>query len=641
MAIRLKPEPKIEINDGDEFLDASDKPVIGEEYRQGGLGFCNWCEDHIRIPIYPDGDDIATWINIRDLPGTPDKTTGRSYRTIWHEQKKVCMQALKMENGRFLHRLIIFCWPRGEGKSLLTVLIQLWKFFNWPRQQIVLGANSKDQTKFVHYDMIRDITLNSPDLLKAIGGKKQVQEREIRLKDTDGVIRSVIKPISTASGIVSNITGYTFSEMFDMRNPKFFTQLDGSIRNIPNALGIIDSTVSEKDHILYHLYSNYTSGKTKTLFFSYRFSDLGVMADYWNPFMNQEQLDDYKSKFLTSEFERYFLNKWSAGSTQVFTKAMIDEMEQFGIDGQLLNHTAAVELNEKLDKLEDRLRMVKEKGFPDGINDTLNYIEQAKERVLPISKFYKLEDNYQNIQFVPPSVLTKIGDLLKTDWAILAGIDMSDPLAIRKKANSVLTVIAKCLPNSREDPALMAMDDTEKAEAKYVYFVVGLYILDTVDPINDLKKKLKQAMLLYDSLDAVCGERYGLWDLSSWADEEDIPFEPIYPNYDRQRAAFNHLYTSLHLGLFKTPSIPFIGVKQKTDVLREELEIFDHNPRSKWFGSPEKNEKFGRQDDSIYSIGWGLYGGREIGPDEFRSLEISSSNMFGFMYQNKAMVGNY
>ena len=56
------------------------------------------------------------------------------------------------------------------------------------------------------------------------------------------------------TGIVSNITGFTFSEMFDMKNPKFFTQLYGSIRNVVNALGVIDSTVSEKDHILYKQY---------------------------------------------------------------------------------------------------------------------------------------------------------------------------------------------------------------------------------------------------------------------------------------------------------------------------------------------------------------------------------------------------
>ena len=107
----------------------------------------------------------------------------------------------------------------------------------------MLGANSKDQVKFVHFDIMRDIIINSPNLLRIVG-RRNLQEKEIRLKDSKSNIVSVIRSISSFSGIVSNITGYTFSEIFDMKNPKFFTQLDGSIRNIPNAMGVIDSTVS-------------------------------------------------------------------------------------------------------------------------------------------------------------------------------------------------------------------------------------------------------------------------------------------------------------------------------------------------------------------------------------------------------------
>ena len=81
----------------------------------------------------------------------------------------------EMEDGRFKYRQIVFCWPRGEGKSFVTCLIQSWKFFCWPRQQIMLGANSKDQVKFVHYDIMKDLILNSPKLVDMISGKKNVE----------------------------------------------------------------------------------------------------------------------------------------------------------------------------------------------------------------------------------------------------------------------------------------------------------------------------------------------------------------------------------------------------------------------------------------------------------------------------------
>ncbi|MCK5862501.1 MAG: hypothetical protein KAH38_08450 [Candidatus Hydrogenedentes bacterium] len=550
------------------------------------------------------------------------------------------MEALEMIDGRFKYRLIVLCWMRGEGKSLLVVLIQLWKFFNWPRQQIVLGANSKDQTKFVHYDMIRDIILNSPNLLATIG-RNNVQDKEIRLKDADGTIRSVIKPISTASGIVSNITGYTFSEMFDMRNPKFFTQLDGSMRNIPNALGLIDSTVSEKSHILYKLYQNFVQKKTKTLYFSYRFSDTGVQEHYWNPFMTTTQLEDYRAKFLEADFARYFLNVWSAGSAQVFTQSMIDEMGQFGVDGRVLNHFDMVSVNENIEKYKAMSEVMTQKRLPDGAVEQLSLVDAQKERVTPMSKMYALEDNYSNIKMVSPNVLIDLGDRLNTDWAILAGIDLADPLAKTRSANSVMVLLAKGLPNSRVDPSLMILNEKEMVAAKFIYFIIGFYILESKTPISDIRKKLDEALIMYDGLDMICGERYGLWDLATWAEDVDVPFSPIYPNYERQRAAFNHLYSTMHMGLLKSPPIPVMGVKGETDLLREELGVFDHNTHRRWFGSPEKKEKGGIQDDSIYALGWGMYGGKNLGPEDFRSLSLQSGNMFGSLFQNKEVLGNY
>ena len=68
-----------------------------------------------------------------------------------------------------------------------------------------------------------------------------------------------------------------------MKDPVFKTQIDGSIRNIVNAFGLIDSTVAAKDQIRYHLFEAYKKGEDKTLFFDYRLSKTGIHSDYWNP----------------------------------------------------------------------------------------------------------------------------------------------------------------------------------------------------------------------------------------------------------------------------------------------------------------------------------------------------------------------
>ena len=121
----------------------------------------------------------------------------------------------------------------------------------------------------------------------------------------------------------------------------------------------------------------------------------------------------------------------------------------------------------------------------------------------------------------------------------------------------------------------------------------------------------------YDGVDTLCGERWGIWDLENWSLEYDIKFEAVYPTYDKQRGAFNEMYLIVQRGLFKSPLIPIVGSKEE-DVLREEMRVFQHDTDKRWFGSPEKEEKAGIQDDAMFATAWCIYGGRELTTIDFR-----------------------
>uniref|UniRef100_A0A6M3J942 Terminase n=1 Tax=viral metagenome TaxID=1070528 RepID=A0A6M3J942_9ZZZZ len=602
------------------------------DYRNGGEGFISWCEDKVCIPIYPEGSDIPAYVKMSELPDTPNPETKRSYKGMWEAQKEVARKALAMKNGRFIHRLIVLCWMRGEGKSLFICLVKLWRFFNWPKQQIMLGANSKDQVKFVHYDIIRDILINSPELMKIVGSKN-IQEKEIRLKDNKGNIRSIIRSISSFSGILSNITGFTFSEIFEMKKSKFFVQLFGSIRNVPNAIGMIDSTVSSKSHILYQLYENWINKSSSAIFFSYRSSPTGDAKDFWNPNMSQAQLDDYKATFPFGDYERYFQNLWEAGQSQVFADEMIEEMGYLGIDGGLLDHTKIKEVIDEKQVVLRRLEIVMGKGFDTGVKEAEEDLSILDKRFIPVSKYYSLKSAMTN-PFCPLDSLLQIGDQLDTDWLILGGADRADPSATRGKARSIFTCVAKGLPSSRTNPYLMSL---ENSSLKFIYFLLQITNIED-HSINGIKDVAEMCNEEYDGIDVFCGERFGLWDLQSWCEERDMDFTPIYPNYQRQRESFNELYTLMKEGRFKAPQIGIVGSK-KHDLLREEFEMFDHNVSDKWFGSPEKDEKYGVQDDSIFSVGWTIYGGKDKGPADFRIRKSLAS--FGVLYQNTALLGKY
>lgn len=599
------------------------------EYRNGGEGFGKWVEDFICLPVYFDGSPIPEWTPVHSLPTDLNPSTGRCYKDIWEEEKRICRDALRMIDGKFIHRLIIFCWMRGEGKSLIVCLIQLWKFFCFPRQQIMLGANSKDQVKFVHFDIMRDIVLNSPKLLNIVG-KRNVQEKEIKLRDRSGNIGSFVRSISSFSGIVSNVTGYTFSEMFDMKNPKFFVQLDGSIRNIPNALGIIDSTVSDRSHILYKLYQTYERGEDPSLFFSYRCSPEGSHKDFWNPQMTQQQLDSYKAKFPEAEFAMYFKNTWDAGSKSMFTPIIVDATHYIGSGSVLGMHN---DILKRLQKVEDRKNNVHEKITGEKVEDIA--AKYLTDDLIPVEKIYKLHDGSMHPRMADIDDLRKLTELYNTDWALLASIDRADPLKLNKMAGArtIVTIVAKGLPNSKNNTDAYIEDGSVK---KYIYFLLHLAHVGS-NELDDIKFVLKSAVDELDGIDALCSERWGMWDMMEWCEANEIMLETMSPTYEKQRIVFAELYNLYKNGLFKTPKLRVSGSKGD-DILVEEARRFDHNPQKKWYGSPEKQEKYGIQDDAMFSLGLCIYGGRNIGVEDFRSR--SGEVNFGMMYNEKTM-GEY
>jgi hypothetical protein len=103
-------------------------------------------------------------------------------------------------------------------------------------------------------------------------------------------------------------------------------------------------------------------------------------------------------------------------------------------------------------------------------------------------------------------------------------------------------------------------------------------------------------------------------------------------------SAFTELFNLIKEGRIKAPESALIGSKGG-ELLEEELLHFDHDPDKRWFGSPEKSLKYGVQDDAVYSLGWTIYGGRFLTPDDFRAR--NQVPFFGTMIQPANLLGNW
>jgi hypothetical protein len=222
-----------------------------------------------------------------------------------------------------------------------------------------------------------------------------------------------------------------------------------------------------------------------------------------------------------------------------------------------------------------------------------------------------------------------------TDWLLMGGIDRADPLkGTRLGARTIFSCIAKGLAGSRSNPFLRTDETTIP---KYIYFLLHLVNVES-HSLEDLKKEIMACHEEFDGLDVMCGERWGTWDIVPWCEEHDIAYEPIFPTYDRQKGAFSEFYLAISTGRFKTPQICVPGSK-KDDILKEEASIFSHDPDKHWFGSPEKNEKYGTQDDAMFSVAWCLHAGREKTVDDFRARH--AVKWFGSYTPDKNVVGKY
>ena len=612
-----------------------------------------WCEDNVHVPITLPGDRATSWCPMHSLP-TEEDEYGRSYANMWAKQSEILKEALAMENGEFLYTLIVLCWPRGEGKSLVAVLILMWKFFCFIRQLIMPAANSKDQIEFAHYEWMLRIIRNSPNLFKHIGGEKNLRQKEIRITKGKEVI-SYIRCITNFSGLKPNMTGYSFSEMFAMKRPEFFFEIDGSTRATPNALGVIDSTVSTKQHVLYHLFETFTKGKDPTLFFSYRSSHKGSPEDYWNPYMTKKYLDSRRERFLFGAFERFFLNLWDAAEEKMFTDVIISAAQYFGVDKHF-NNAQLMRFIEARNKI---LRWKDDEDLPiEAISDDFTIQKELSEQIVDQKadkrirklvmanhfeqRLWRVDDVYSLIDDVGQPTRATIGDLqvlsamFDTNWCVCVGGDRADPTVEKKTfARTPIITIAKGLPGSRSRPTVV------EGIPNYIYILLWLRILER-NSAEEMKEVITASHEEYDGVDSYCAERWGMWDLGDWCVEKDIQTEIIYPSYTKQREAFSALFLAYKYGRFKAPATGIHGSKME-DIMVEEPSVFEHIEkvagRTGWFGSPEKDNQNGIQDDVMYALAWAMYGGRNLTIGDFRPRE--GKVFFGQMFSAGGHIGKY
>lgn len=617
--------PEEEFNKKIQVLYAKRLPV----YRNGGDGFIAWSEENVCVDAYVPGTSIKKPTYLSDLSREPEPETGKTWWDLWCWQKEEIRKALVLrEDGRLKHNLVVFCTERGEGKSFMAVLIVLWKFCCLAGQRIFLAANSKEQSSFAHREEIDKIVRISPVLLGLIGGEKAIKQRELAIYDSKGRKISFITTVSTFTGVLSNATGFTFSEFFQSPpEGKFFAEIYGSMRNTPNALGVIDSTVSTRDHRLYKIYENIQKGKpgTETQYFLYKCNPGAKIENYYSPANTQSQLDAFRTTFTPGEFDQYFTNLWSSASSGLFTDVDIEISEVLGMNGAMLNYEEIKEVAEaakEKEKIPERIQ-----GSDVGVIVDYEAIAEMKRPFIHTNRYLSVLD--ENNFFIPTEELQALGDLLDTDWCIGVGIDRADPMSTTTGAQTALMCVAKGLPGSRSNPFKYIVEGGEATSPDYIYVLVGAYVSDVgvASEIQDIIKEWHEA---YNGVEGVASDKFAMSDMAEWLVEQEIVEKPeIFQfSYSVQRAVIMMMFTAFKRGRFKKPPLNIRGARNQ-DIIVEQLKHYVHsvNGNTGKFTSDEKGSVGKVQDDAVEALALAIYSLRMRGLDSFKS--IKSSAFFG------------
>jgi hypothetical protein len=581
-------------------------------YTDGGEGFLQWARDKVkRFDRACNG-----WV-----PFEPTRMQEQTFR-----------ECLKMENGLFKYQTIVFCRPRGEFKSYDVCLIVLWRFCNFPREKIILGANSKEQVNYVHFQVIKDTILNSPEILEMVG-EENVLEKSIYIREqrtgkqkvinAKDIISSII-PVGATNGIFSNLTICTFSELWKMKDEKFFTELSSSARSTPNALTLIDSTVAPKGHILRRMFDTYVEKKDDLLFFQH-YEDT-----YYNPYTTDAQLNSFRQRFLPSEFNKFFRNRWEDAGSGTFNEKHIAAMAILGAE-------------DTFQKPQEVMALVNEK-YKEFIDMTTS--ERAKMGITSFDVPHKLSINkVYHMQGGMPELLELQRVTGIKEWILTMGLDRAQPGSQEANRTFVSTILKGKIPNEPDE------------KRAWMYFMLRLLWVES----SDIREILGEIEYVCENLgipDNIALESYMAADVKVILDEREIPNELVHPNYNHQLEAFTMMYQILENGYFKCPMVPYYrnrGTDQLVrgqapdgvpDMYQEELLIFEHDFDARAFGSPYKlkrkvkksaeNEESGSSyvdrvlDDSVFGGSWGVWASRFIwvGSERFGIVDESFGQLF-------------
>lgn len=337
-------------------------------------------------------------------------------------QKDMILQPLfeiDPETGLRRYSLTILGMPKKNGKSTISAAILSYFLFQGEDYgELILAANSKEQSSWVIFDKLCKSLRMNPDQYKYV----KITDDYIENTKTGTVARVIAQNYKTASG--SNPSLVVFDELWSFEDTesgnarKFFDELT-TVPTRKQPLTVITSYAGfSEDNLLFELYKKGLANLDPKMFFFWTHENLAS----W---VTQKYLETQRKRLRPNTYLRLHENRWTSGEDQfiemVDYDACVDADHSPILDdsGHGYDVIVGVDIGTKSDtsavvavaRKDNKIILVRHKKWTPSAAEPIDIEETVERYLLELSKvFYLKEVRYDPYQFHRSATsLSKVG----------------------------------------------------------------------------------------------------------------------------------------------------------------------------------------------------------------------------------------
>jgi len=237
-------------------------------------------------------------------------------------QREAINDALaRRSDGQWKYTTIAFSFPRRHSKTILMALLVLWRFTLNPNENIIVLANSANQTKSTSFRILKQIIRNTPFLMKLIGAANIFQDSIIH-PALQSHIRAV--PSAPASLFGERVTVGWVSEIHAAFSDEAMQILSSSLGDSLNSWLLLDSTVDATGGPLHTLENLQANGEDETVFVRrISYDNLDEALEKLPPWIRPEWLRSRAKQLLPATFSTQHLNARIESESCLFSSSDI------------------------------------------------------------------------------------------------------------------------------------------------------------------------------------------------------------------------------------------------------------------------------------------------------------------------------